>query len=144
MIAKEPIVVILPSDHRLAGKREIDPKALEGETLVGFSDVALVLRMVVEGYLREKGVDLTPSLRIEYFATGLSLVSSIRGVALLPAYVEPLLPWSVVSRLLKGETPTNDLAVGYRRDNSSPQLKTFLAGLDQLIALGPAGTRQAQ
>ena len=92
----------------------------------------------------KKGVDLTPSLRIEYFATGLSLVSSIRGVALLPAYVEPLLPWSVVSRLLKGETPTNDLAVGYRRDNPSPQLKTFLAGLDQLIALGPAGTRQAR
>lgn len=144
VIAKEPIVVILPRDHPLAEAREIDPKALEGETLVGFSDMALVLRTVVEGYLREKGVDLTPSHRIENFATGLSLVASIRGVALLPAYVEALLPWSVVSRPLKGEPPSIDLAVGYRSDNPSPVLQTFLAGLDQLIAAGPAGTRQAR
>ncbi len=144
VIAKEPIVVILPSDHRLATEREIDPKALEGETLVGFSDVALVLRGVVEDYLRQNGVDPTPRHRIENFATGLSLVASIRGVALLPAYVEPLLPWSVVSRPLKGEKLTIDLAVGYRADNPSPVLRTFLAGLDQLIAAGPAGTRQVR
>ncbi|MGY2050389.1 LysR substrate-binding domain-containing protein [Methylobacterium sp. JK268] len=144
VIAKEPIVVILPSDHRLAEESEIDPKALGGEVLVGFSDIASVLRSVVEDYLREQGVDLTPSHRIENFATGLSLVASIRGVALLPAYVEALLPWSVVSRPLKGTPPTIDLAVGYRSDNSSPVLKTFLAGLDQLIAAGPAGTRQTR
>ncbi len=42
---------------------EIDPKALEGETLVGFSDFAIVLREVVEGYLRGKGVELTPGHR---------------------------------------------------------------------------------
>ena len=144
VIAKEPIVVILPSDHRLAREKEIDPKALEGEKLVGFSDAALVLRAVVEGYLRQKGVDLAPSHRIENFGTGLSLVASIRGVALLPAYVEPLLPWSVVSRPLKGEPLTIDLAVGYRSDNPSPVLKTFLAAVDQLIAAGPAGRRQAR
>jgi LysR family hca operon transcriptional activator len=144
VIMKEPIVVILPSDHRLAEESEIDPKALEGETLIGFSDIAFVLRAVVESYMREKGVDLTPSHRIENFATGLSLVASIRGVALLPAYVEALLPWSVVSRPLKGEPPTIDLAVGYRSDNTSSTLKTFLAGVDQLVAAGPAGVRQVR
>ena len=74
----------------------------------------------------------------------LSLVASTRGVALLPAYVEPLLPWSVVSRKLEGEPPTIDLAIGYRADNPSPVLKTFLSGLDQLIAAGPAGPRQSR
>jgi LysR family hca operon transcriptional activator len=103
-----------------------------------------VLRTVVEGYLRGQGVVLTPSHRIDNFAMGLSLVASTRGVALLPAYVEPLLPWSVVSRRLKGEPPTIDLAVGYRSDNPSPVLKTFLGGIDQLIAAGPAGMRQAR
>lgn len=143
VIAKEPIVVILPSDHRLAAARAIDPKALEGEELVGFSDIAIVLREVVEGYLRKRSVNLTPSHRVENFSMVLSLVSSIRGVALMPAYVEALLPWSVVSRPLEGETLTIDLAVGYRTDNKSPVLRTFLAGLDQLIAAGPAGTRRA-
>jgi LysR family hca operon transcriptional activator len=144
VIAKEPIVVVLPSDHPLATEREIDPRALKGETLVGFSDFAIVLRGIVEGYLSGKGVELAPSHRVENPAAVLSLVASLRGVALMPAYIEALLPWSVVSRPLKGEQPTIDLAVGYRSDNPSPVLRTFLAGIDQLIATGPAGMRQAR
>jgi LysR family hca operon transcriptional activator len=144
VIAKEPIIVILPSDHPLAEESEIDPRALKGETLVGFSDFAMVLRKVVEGYLLDEEIELTPSHRVENFATVLSLVASLRGVALMPAYVEALLPWSVVSRPLKGEKLTIDFAVGYRADNSSPVLKTFLAGLDGLIAAGQGGIRQAR
>jgi LysR family transcriptional regulator, hca operon transcriptional activator len=72
---------------------------------------------------------------------GISLVASTRGVTLLPAYVEPLLPWSIVSRKLKGEQPVIDLAIGYREDNPSPVLKTFLAGIAWLIEAGPAGLR---
>lgn len=144
VIAKEPIVVILPSDHPLAAEKEIHPKELEGETLVGFSDIASVLREVVEGYLLSHDIALTPSHRVETFSTALSLVASLRGVALMPAYVEALLPWSVVSRPLKGEPLTIDLAVGYRPDNPSPVLRTFISGLDQLIAAGPSGTRQAR
>jgi LysR family transcriptional regulator, hca operon transcriptional activator len=142
VLAKEPIVVILPSDHALAEESAIDPRALEGEILVGFSDFAIVLRDVVEGYLRDNGVALTPTHRVENFATVLSLVASLRGVALMPAYVEALLPWSVVSRPLQGEPLTIDLAVGYRADNPSPVLTTFLAGLEQLIAAGRAGPRR--
>jgi LysR family hca operon transcriptional activator len=141
VVAKEPLVAILPSDHRLAQQREVDPRDLEGETFVGFSDVPHVLRAVVDDYLRRNGLDITPSHHIDNFAMGISLVASTRGVALLPTYVEPLLPWSVVSRPLKGEPPTIDLAVGYRPDNPSPVLKTFLGGIDQIIAAGPAGAR---
>ena len=45
-----------------------------------------------------------PSYHIDNVAAAISLVASVRGVALLPAYVEKLLPWSVVSRGLAGET----------------------------------------
>lgn len=141
VVAREPLVVILPSDHRLARAKSIDPRALEGEVFVGFSDVPHVLREVVDDYLKRNGVDITPSHHIDNFAMGISLVASTRGVALLPTYVEPLLPWSVVSRPLKGESPAIDVAIGYRPDNPSPVLKTFLAGIDQLIAAGPAGVR---
>ena len=92
VIAKEPIVVILPSDHPLAEEGEIDPQALRVETLVGFSDIAIVLRRVVEGYLLGHGIELTPGHRVENFATVLSLVASLRGVALMPAYAEALFP----------------------------------------------------
>ncbi|WP_292959502.1 LysR family transcriptional regulator [Novosphingobium sp. UBA1939] len=141
VIAKEPLVAILPSDHHLAKEAEVAPADLVGESLIGFSDVPHVLRDVVDTYLRQQGVEITPSHRIDNFAMGISLVASTRGIALLPTYVEPLLPWSVVSRPLKGKPPTIDLAVGYRRDNKSPVLETFLAGIGQLIAAGPAGVR---
>jgi LysR family hca operon transcriptional activator len=143
VVAKEPLVAILPSDHRLAASVTVGPDDLVGESLIGFSDVPHVLRDVVDSYLRRNGVEITPAHRIDNFAMGISLVASTRGIALLPAYVEPLLPWSVVSRPLRGEPPMIDLAVGYRRDNPSPVLRTFLEGIDQLIAAGPAGVRNA-
>ncbi|WP_243652832.1 LysR family transcriptional regulator [Novosphingobium sp. PhB165] len=143
VVASERLVAILPSDHRLASGTEVSPADLVGENLIGFSDVPHILRDVVDTYLRQKGVGVEPSHRIDNFAMGISLVASTRGIALLPAYVEPLLPWSVVSRPLSGDPPTIDLAVGYRRDNQSPVLATFLAGIDQLIAAGPAGLRNS-
>jgi len=141
IIAREPLVAILSSDHRLAAQAAIDPHDLAGEPFVGFSDIPHVLRGVVEEYLRRAGVAIEPSHHIDNFAMGISLVASTRSVALLPAYVEPLLPWSVVSRPLKGEPPTIDLAVGYRADNPSPVLRSFLSSIDELIAAGPAGQR---
>ncbi len=57
----------------------------------------------------------------------MSLVASLRGVALIPAYLQALMPWSVVSRPLAGEVPTIDLVVGYSKTNDSPLLQTFLS-----------------
>lgn len=141
VIAREPLLAILPSDHRLAQQERVDPRDLEGEAFIGFTDVPHILRGVVDDYLKRNKVHITPSHRIDNFAMGISLVASTRGVALLPAYVEPLLPWSVVSRPLEGEPPTIDIAIGYRPDNPSPVLETFLSRIDQLISAGPAGDR---
>lgn len=63
----------------------------------------------------------------------MSLIASTRGVALLPAYAENFLPWSVTSRPLRGTPPTLDLMIGYNRSNTSPLLKLFLSRVDELI-----------
>jgi LysR family hca operon transcriptional activator len=64
----------------------------------------------------------------------MSLIASTRSVALLPAYVQNFLPWSVVSRPLGGDVPTVDLIAGYNKANTSPILKLFLSRIDDLIA----------
>src|ERR1700736_3907829 len=43
-VAKEPLVVILPSDHSLAKHKAIDPHDLVGETFIGISKAPRVLR----------------------------------------------------------------------------------------------------
>ena len=71
----------------------------------------------------------------------MSLVASLRGVSLVPAYLQALMPWSVVSRPLAGEVPTIDLVVGYRKKNESPVLKAFLARAQELIGLASPAER---
>jgi LysR family hca operon transcriptional activator len=132
LVAKEPFVVFLPSDHLLAGRDAIDPHDLVGETFIGISEIPGVLRAAVSDYLKRNGIELTPHLEIDNFAMAISLVASTRGMALLPASAENFLTWSVVSRPLRGETQTIDLVVGYHKANTSPILKTFLSKIDGL------------
>jgi LysR family hca operon transcriptional activator len=135
LVETEPLVAILPSDHPLASKKSVHPRDFADETFIGISEIPRVLRAVVNGYLRRCGVDTTPHLEIDNFAMAISLVASTRGVALLPASIKDVLPWSVVSRPLSGKQPTIDLMVGYRRDNDSPILRMFLNKLEELLVL---------
>src|SRR5947209_3296036 len=48
LLVKEPLMVILPSKHRLAALKAISPRDLVGETFVAVSNTAPVLRVVIE------------------------------------------------------------------------------------------------
>ena len=133
-IAQEPLVVLMPSDHYLAANDEIDPQSFVGETFISGSGKATVLRRVTEDFLMRAGIDITPAHGVDNIAMAISLVASTRGLSLMPAYAKNWLPWSVVSRPLKGEIPTIDLVVGYSNTNSSPILKHFLSRLGELIS----------
>jgi LysR family hca operon transcriptional activator len=90
--------------------------------------------VVIDDYLKHSGLEIVASHEVNNLAMAMSLVASMRGVALLPAYAKNFLPRSVVSRPLKGEAPTIDLVVGYHKANTSPILKSFLAKIDDLTA----------
>jgi LysR family transcriptional regulator, hca operon transcriptional activator len=109
LLVKEPLVVILPSDHRLATHKAINPADLVHETFVTVSDTAPVLRVVIDNYLKRCGLNITPAHEADHVTMGISLIISTRGVGLLPAYARNFLPRSVTSRPLKGDTPTIDL-----------------------------------
>lgn len=134
VIAHEPIVVILPRDHPLAACSAIDARDIDPASFIGYTDTPHVLRGIVDRYLRDRGVVVSPTRTLDGIATGISLVASTGGVTLLPAYVETLLPRSLVSRPLTGNTPVIEIAAGYRADNPSPILQVFLENIDQLIA----------
>jgi LysR family transcriptional regulator, hca operon transcriptional activator len=134
VLVKEPLVVILPSDHRLAALKAISPRDLVGETFVTVSDTAPVLRVVIDNYLKRSGTNIRPAHEADHLAMGISLIASTRGVGLLPAYAQNFLPSSVTSRPLKGDTPEIELVLGYKKSNESPILKLLLSRLDELVA----------
>jgi LysR family hca operon transcriptional activator len=133
VVDREPLIVLMPSDHRLTAKQAIHPRELVGEIFIGGSNKARVLRAVTEDYLRRSGVDIKLDHGVDNLAMAMSLVASTRGLALMPAYAKDLLPPSVVSRPLEGEAPTIELAVGYSKSNTSPILKLFLSRLEELV-----------
>src|ERR1700730_282507 len=133
VVDREPLIVLMPSDHRLTGKQAVHPREFVGEVFIGGANKAAVLRGVTEDYLRRSGVDIKLDHGVDNMAMAMSLVVSTRGLALMPAYARNLLPASVVSRPLEGEAPTIDVAVGYSTSNTSPTLKLFLSRLDELV-----------
>jgi LysR family hca operon transcriptional activator len=133
-LTSEPLLVILPSDHRLAALDAISARDIEGETFVNVSDTAPTLRVIIDDYLRKSGVSIATAHEAASLSMAVSLIASTRGVALLPVYAMNFLPRSVVSRPLVGTAPTIDLVLGYRKANTSPLLKLFLSRTDELIA----------
>src|ERR1700685_1022569 len=134
LLVKEPLVVVLPSNHRLASLKAIRPQDLAGETFVTVSHTAPVLRGVIDNYLKRSGVKITPAHAADHVTMGMSLIASTGGVGLLPAYAQNFLPSSITSRPLKGAAPTVELVLGYKKSNDSPILKLLLSRLDELIA----------
>ena len=133
VLVREPLIVVLPSAHRLASRRAIGLKDLAGETFIGMADQAPVLRSIIEDYIGRSGIDLKSTHAGEYLSMAMSLVASTRGVALLPNYARNFLTRSVTSRPLAGEAPSIDLVLGYHKANDSPLLRTLLSRVDEMI-----------
>jgi len=132
IVTREPLVVIMPSDHDLAAKQAIEPGELSGQTFINVSKTAPHLRQVIDAFIEKTGIAVVNDHQVDNIAMAMSLVASTRGVALLPAYTRNFMPWSVVSRPLAVEAPTIDLVVGYHRGNNSPTLKLFLSRVGEL------------
>jgi LysR family hca operon transcriptional activator len=133
-LIKEPLVAVLPKNHRLAANKEIKPQDLVGETYITPTRVAPVLKAVIDGYAAKSGITLKPEYDAENLSSAMSLVASTGGVTLLPLYAQNLLPSSVVLRPLQGHPPTIDLVMGYAKSNTSALLKRFLSRADELVA----------
>jgi LysR family hca operon transcriptional activator len=132
VIVKEPLVVAMPSDHRLASQTAVALQDIAGELFIGMSNTAPTLKAVIDNYLERSAMDLRPVHTVDNLAMAMSMIASTRGVALLPSYAKNFLPPSVTSRPLDGEAPTIDLVLGYNKTNTSPILGLFLLRVDQL------------
>jgi LysR family hca operon transcriptional activator len=141
LLIEEPLEVFLPTDHPLAARKSIKAQELVGETFLSVSGTALsaagkppALRLAIDRYLKQCGIDIRPSHEVDNLGGVMSLIASTRGVALLPAYAKTFLPKAVTTRPLQGFTPKIDLSIGYRKSNTSPILKLLLSRTAELVA----------
>jgi LysR family hca operon transcriptional activator len=134
VVGKEPLVVLMPSDHPLTARKTVRPQELRHEPFIAMADKAKVLRQVIDAWLAKSDVEVDIAQSVDNPAMVMSLIASMRAITLIPAYVQNLMPWSVVSRPLEGEAPTIELVVGYSPGNAAPIVRTFLSRMDELIS----------
>ena len=133
-LAKEPLIAVLPADHRLASRKRIRPQDLAREVYVSSARTSPVLQAVIDDYATKVGITLKAKYEGENISSAMSLVASTGGISLVPLYAQNMLAPNVVARAIEGGMPVVDLALGYNQANSSPLLQRLLSRADELIA----------
>jgi LysR family transcriptional regulator, hca operon transcriptional activator len=133
-LAKEPLIAVLPTDHRLTSRKKIRPQDLAHEIYVSSARISPVLKSVIQDYASKVGITLKAEYEGDNLPSAMSLVVSTGGVTLIPLYAQNMLTPNVVARALDGVPPTIDLTLGYNETNSSPLLRRLLSRSDELVA----------
>jgi LysR family transcriptional regulator, hca operon transcriptional activator len=132
-LAKEPLIAVLPADHRLTSRKKIRPQDLACETYVSSARISPVLKSVIHDYASKVGITLKAEYEGDNLPSAMSLVVSTGGITLIPLYAQNMLTPNVVARALEGVPPTIDLTLGYNKANSSPLLRRLLSRADELV-----------
>jgi len=131
-VRTDPLVFVFPSDHRLASQATIAPREIVDEIFYLPSKSAPAVRRIVVEYFNRAGIDIKSEHEVHNVVHAISMITSTRGVMLLPAYTKRYLPESITTRPVQGEVPTLDLILAYHKANKSAVLKLLLSRIGQL------------
>jgi LysR family transcriptional regulator, hca operon transcriptional activator len=134
-VRTDPLVFVFPSDHRLASRTAIAPQEIVNETFYLPSKSAPAVRRVVVEYFNRAGFDIKSEHEVHNVVHAISMITSTRGVMLLPAYTKRYLPESITTRPVQGEVPTLDLILAYHKTNKSLVLKLLLSKVGKLVGM---------
>jgi DNA-binding transcriptional LysR family regulator len=126
IISKEPWVVALPDTHPLARRSRVPLRALSEDQFMLFPrELAPGLYdQLLAVYLK---AGFSPHIALEAQMQAIvSLVAAGVGVALVPSSLQNLRRQGLVYRPLLGAAPKVELAVAWRKDETSPVLQAFL------------------
>lgn len=128
-IEAEPLVLAVPTDHRLAELPTVSLSDLADEGFVAYADSHSAVNEAVSRTCRAAG--FVP--RVEHEAPGtaalLALVSGGLGISLVPRSVRAVPLAGVRFRDLEDGGPSTTLACAWRSEDPSPQVRAVLSVL---------------
>lgn len=138
-IAREPLVLAVAADHRLASEPVVSMVDLRTEDFIVFAGASSVVNDAVLRSCREAGFTPTVAHHAPGTTVMLPLVAAGLGVALVPASVRAAPLAGVVFRdVPDGESL--DLALAWRTGDDDPALLAVLEVLETAGLFSPAGT----
>ncbi|MCB5944222.1 LysR substrate-binding domain-containing protein [Acidocella sp. KAb 2-4] len=134
-VLQEQLVAVLPADHTLASRDEVNLHELAETPFLEISPMhGGRLFDTIREHLRAQGVVLDTVQQVENVLTLFTLIGLGVGFSLMPDYAESLLFRNVTTRRLAGEPIRVDLIMAWREDDKSPEVTAFRELVD---ARGP-------
>lgn len=128
LLAEEPLIVALPAGHAAAKAKEVALAALKDDSFVMFSrSFGAPLYDSIVAACQAAGFEPKIGQVAPQIATSVTLVACGLGVALVPASVRQLQIAGAVYRPIAGKAPVARLALVYRRGETSPIVRNFVA-----------------
>jgi DNA-binding transcriptional LysR family regulator len=127
-LSEDPMVVALPKRHPAAARKEIDLEMLKDDPFLLFPrEIAPALYDTIIDACRTAGFEPIIGLVAPHMASIVNLVAAEIGVTIVPASLKQLRVTGVAYRQIAGQSPTTQLALAYRRGETSPVVRNFIA-----------------
>jgi DNA-binding transcriptional LysR family regulator len=143
VIARDPLVAVLPAHHRLAANDRVALGSLADEPFVFYlRDAGPWVHDTIIGHCLAAGFSPRIVQEATEVQTIASLVAAGLGVSLIIGPPPPGDSSTVVYRPLAADLPSWVLALAWAPDNPSTSLERFLAVADGVIGPSPGAMRQ--
>lgn len=137
LVAREPMVVALPSGHPLAQSGDVPLAALADQPFVLFPrEQGPGLHDLIVAACAANGFSPAVVQEATQMQTIVGLVAAGMGLALVPGSLGRTRQPGAVFRPLRSPAPTVDLSVAWRRGDPSAALQAFLRVVDDSFAGG--------
>lgn len=135
-VLKQDLVVVLPANHKLASSSRVSLRSLESIPQIRAPrHVAPWLHDAVASLFRPTRDQQHAVQEADHVLGHLNLVRAGVGFALLPEYVQSILPAGVVTRPLDWQpAPSLSVVAAYRRNDNLPMLAAFKRVLADTVA----------
>jgi LysR family hca operon transcriptional activator len=74
-VLTEPLILVFPSDHRLAAHEAVDLPEIVCGTFITASNAAPVLSSLIAHYLERSGLDIKPARDVDNLAHAVSMIA---------------------------------------------------------------------
>ena len=128
LLSEEPMMVALPARHPAAGQQEVELAILKDDPFLLFPrSIGPTLYDGIMGACREAGFEPKIGQLAPQIASIINFVAAELGVSIVPASMSQLQVSGVTYRPIAGQAPTVQLALAYRRGETSAVVRNFIA-----------------
>jgi DNA-binding transcriptional LysR family regulator len=133
-ISSENILLAIHEAHPLARRERLHIRDLAGELfIVPSMHPGMGFYAHSEAVWRDAGFQPRVEYRSPQLATICSLVAAGAGVALMPESLQSLQLPNLRYRALEGVVQRSELAIAYRRNESAPAIRAFIADVERSV-----------